>query len=210
MSHGRETGTVACIELIGREKAPEAVLGARESLVEDDFSKTVKEHFHMVYSVAWHIIGNADDAKDIAQETFLKLHRKYRKYSRNRVLRPWLYRIAVNTAIDHLRRRQRRRETSLDPELHGPVFSQSQIRTIHNMEIHRIIMSAADALSPKQKAAFILRDIEGMPFNDIAGVLKCSRSAARSHLSHARSRLREIIARNYPELLTGANNRSEQ
>lgn len=202
MGHGSHTAGVACVRIIERKKEPEVVLGNREQSQEDRFTKIVQEHFQMVYSVAWRIIGNAEDAKDIAQETFIKLHRKFSRYSRKKEMRPWLYRIAVNSAIDHLRKRQRKREIAFDPEIHGPNLAIHARQELDERETSNIIMNASQALPPKQKAVFVLRDIEGLAFDEIAKTLKCSHNAVRSHLSHARATLKKIISHQYPELLT--------
>lgn len=209
MGHGSQVAGIVCVQIPEREEEPEVVLGKREHSDEDRFTKTVQEYFQMVYSVAWRIIGNAEDAKDIAQETFIKLHRKFNRYSRKKELRPWLYRIAVNSAIDYLRRRQRKKEIEFDPEIHGPQFAIHGKQELNDRETYQIIINASEILPPKQKAVFVLRDIEGLAFGEIAKTLKCSQNAVRSHLSHARAALRKIIERGYPELLTGFNRKPQ-
>ena len=209
MGRGSEIAGIACVQILEQEKKPEVVLGKREHSDEDRFTITVQEHFQMVYSVAWRIIGNAEDAKDIAQETFLKLHRKFNRFSRKKEMRPWLYRIAVNAAIDHLRKRERKKEIEFNPEIHGPLLAIHGKQELNDRETDQIIMNAAQLLPPKQKAVFVLRDIEGLRFGEIAKTLKCSQNAVRSHLSHARAALRKIISRSYPELLTGFNRKQQ-
>ena len=209
MGHASQIVGAPCAEILEQEKKPEVVLGKREQSDQDRFTVTVQEHFQMVYSVAWRIIGNPEDAKDIAQETFLKLHRKFNRYSRQKELRPWLYRIAVNAAIDHLRKRQRKKEIEFDPEIHGPRLATHGQQKLNDRETNQIIMNASRALPPKQKAVFVLRDIEGLAFAEIAQTLKCSQNAVRSHLSHARAALRKTITRRYPELLTRFNRKQQ-
>ena len=152
------------------------------------FESLVREHQEMAYAIAYRIAGNADDAKDICQESFIKLHRRIGQYRPRHPFPTWLYRLVVNTAIDFQRRERRFQHVSLEQEKGLPgknPWSDQDFR----LSLDRILGD----LSPKQRSAFMLRDLQGFPLEEVAQILGCNPITARVHLHHARRNIRKRL-----------------
>lgn len=139
-----------------------------------------------VYSVACQIAGNRDDAEDICQESFIKLYRNIRAYSSNHKFTTWLFRLVTNTAVDHLRKQKKSRRLPVEAGL--PDRSQASDSDL-KLTLDRILKK----VSPKQRMAFVLRDLQGFPLCEVAQILGCSGVTARVHLHKARTRIRESL-----------------
>lgn len=150
------------------------------------FEALVEVYTAKVYSIAYRIAGNRDDAEDICQESFIKLHRNIRAYSSNHKFTTWLFRLVTNTAIDHIRRQNRSRRLSVETGL--PDRSQTGDSDL-KLTLDRIL----NKVSPKQRMAFVLRDLQGFPLNEVAQILGCSGVTARVHLHKARTRIRKSL-----------------
>lgn len=150
------------------------------------FETLVEVYRAKVYSIAYQIVGNADDAEDICQESFIKLYRNIRAYSSNHKFTTWLFRLVTNTAIDHLRKLNKSRRLSVETGL--PDRSQASDSDL-KLTLDRILSK----VSPKQRMAFVLRDLQGFPLNEVAQILECSGVTARVHLHKARTRIRKSL-----------------
>ncbi len=150
------------------------------------FESLVEAYKAMVYSVAYQISGNADDAEDICQESFVKLYRNIRVYSSNHKFKTWLFRLVTNTAIDHRRKQKKYRRLSAETGL--PDHSQTSDSDL-KLTLDRILRK----VSPKQRMAFVLRDLQGFPLNEVAQILGCSSVTVRVHLHKARTRIRKSL-----------------
>ncbi len=166
------------------------------------FRALVERFRGRVMSIAWRITGNAEDAHDVAQETFIKLHRSLNAIERDRSGASYLYRIATNTALDHVRKR--RRTVDIDsPEAaeagHNPGESSEQ--RMENRELHGIIVRLAEKLPRKQRQVFTLRDLEGFEMAEIADILGIANVTVRVHLARARLKLKRLLMKQYPDLV---------
>lgn len=160
------------------------------------FGELIALHERAVLRTAWRLVGNVEDARDIAQEAFLRLHRHLRRIEADRDLAPWLYRVTVNLGLSALRRRKRKPETSLETGLGngGELTSRpEQIRRSDAADARRLLVSVLDQLSAKERAAIVLRDLEGLDIREVARVLRCRRGTVRTHLSRGRLKLRTAI-----------------
>ena len=192
-------------DLIGRSAA-----GDREA-----FEELVERRRERVFWIAYHVVGDSETARDVVQEVFLRLHRSLRRFRSGGRFGPWLYRITLNLAIDALRRERAHRETaSLDdvreegPGGGPPSFRVSNLpagaespagESLRRREVRAIFASLSAALPPKQRFAFILREIEGMSTAEVAAILRTSESTVRNHVLQARRTLQEGLRRRYPE-----------
>src|SRR5215212_6186398 len=141
------------------------------------FEQLVKRKTSKVYSLCYRIIGNSEDAKDISQLVFIKLWENLQKYDPQYAFDTWLYRMVTNVAIDFMRNKQSRENavnsnlrlvrTSADAE-QGVVVQRKEIETVFN--------AVSSMLSPKQKAIFVMREMDDMASADIAKVLGCRES----------------------------------
>jgi RNA polymerase sigma-70 factor, ECF subfamily len=149
------------------------------------------------------ILGDAEEARDIVQVTFFKVWENRRKYDQRWSPNTWIYRIASNLAIDHLRSR-RSRERSTEPirqhlrQVCGGQ-SESDLAELHRAEVMTIFRELAADLTEKQRLVFVLREVEGLSSQEVAAAAGCRESTVRNHLFNARKVLRRELLRRYPE-----------
>jgi RNA polymerase sigma-70 factor (ECF subfamily) len=157
-----------------------------------------------VISVARRIVGNAEDARDVAQMAFLRVWEQLARYDETYSFNTWLYRIATNLAIDLLRS-SRSRERAHTATLHLVRQRESQTgsettRAAEDDSASRLFQRVAGRLTGKQKAAFVLREMEDLETAEIAAILNCGESTVRNHLFNARRILRREIEKLSPGL----------
>jgi RNA polymerase sigma-70 factor (ECF subfamily) len=160
------------------------------------FGRIVAEHQSLVLRTAWRLVGHREDARDIAQEVFLRLHRHIDRLAPDRDVAPWLYRVTVNLGLTALRRRRRKPESVLDDEGHTIALSAGrpeQERRGEAADARRVLASVFDRLSEKERAAVVLRDLEGLDVAEVAKALRCRRGTVRTHLSRGRLKLRKAL-----------------
>jgi RNA polymerase sigma-70 factor (ECF subfamily) len=159
------------------------------------FERIVIEHERRVLSVAWRLLGSLDDAEDAAQEVFLRAYRYLHRFDASRQLTPWLMRITVNVCRDLQRRSKDRRveeqgsvDTVVEPA-DGP------FDVLAGQERRRLLWNALDTLPEKERAAIVLRDLEGMSTPEVAEALDSSPATVRSQISSARLKIRKAFDR---------------
>ena len=160
------------------------------------FGELLAEHEKTVLRTAWRLVGNAEDARDIAQEVFLRLHHTLGRLDPKRGLGAWLYRVTVNLALTALRKRKRRPESSLENTLRlaaGGCARLEQERRADAADARRLLAPVLERLSDKERAAVILRDLEGLDMKDVAKALGCRQVTVRSYLSRGRLKLRNAV-----------------
>ena len=170
------------------------------------FRSIVDRYSQSVYNIAYRITGDSIEAQDIAQDVFIKLYQSLNKYDPHYSFTSWLYRIAVNIAIDHNRSNKRFRFISLENFINKPVSEDNFSRIEQNTEKNELkgaIQRLMVKLSAKQQKVFVLRDLQGFPTGEIAQILQCKPATVRVHLANARLRLRKELMQNYPELCAG-------
>jgi len=142
------------------------------------------------------MLGDEDQAKDIVQETMITIWQKLRKIRSVEVYRTWIYRIVMNKCYDHLRRRKRNPEFVADEKtwkLISDSICENPSKELENSEIARIINLLSERLSPKQKAVFVLSDIEQMSHDEISAITGMSKPLIKSNLHHARKSISEMV-----------------
>ena len=157
-----------------------------------------------VVSVARRIIGNPEDARDVAQMAFLRVWEQLSRYDETYSFNTWLYRIATNLAIDFIRS-ARSRERAHTATLHLVRMKESEsgnetTRAAEDDSASRLFQRVSGRLTGKQKAAFVLRELEELETHEIAEILECGESTVRNHLFNARRILRRELQRISPEL----------
>lgn len=168
------------------------------------FEEVVLLRRDVVVRIARRIVGDPEDARDVAQAVFLKLWKVLRRFDVERRFDTWLYRITVNAAIDHLRERGPRgmlQPLPDDPSTLAAVGDPGAAREADLGELRRAFLRLAAGLAPKQRAVFVLREIEGLETPEIARVLGVAESTVRNHLLQARQILRRGLLRDYPGLV---------
>src|SRR5262245_48581032 len=163
------------------------------------FETLVARKTPAVVSLARRIVGNGEDARDVAQMVFLRVWREIHRYDERYSLNTWLYRIATNLAIDFLRS-SKSREKAHGATLHlvrarEEATGAETVRAAEEERLTRLFERASRRLTGKQKAAFVLREMEDRDTKEIADILRCGESTVRNHLFNARRLLRREIER---------------
>ena len=138
--------------------------------------------------------GNLEDAKDAAQQVFLRLHRSLHQLDANRHFASWLYRITVNVCRDMVRVRARRPVVPLEEAGHCATAGGTE-DAMRRDEQMRLIYAALATLPERERAAIVLRDIEGIPTSEVARILGSSEVTVRSQISNGRVKIRKFIDR---------------
>ena len=162
----------------------------------NNFRKLVELTSPFAFSVAFRMLGDEDQAKDVVQETMVTIWQKIKKIKTAEVYKTWIYRIVLNKCYDQLRRKKRNPEFVADEKtwkLISDSISENPSSELENAEIARIVNLLSDRLSPKQKAVFVLSDIEQMSHDEISGITGMSKSGIKSNLHHARKSISEMI-----------------
>ena len=176
---------------------------------EQAFKELIERYQSRVASIAYKVLGNYEDARDVSQEVFLKLYRGIKSFDPNKKFFTWLYRLTVNASIDFLRSKRRRSyESSLEerPEqyLNIPIPNYNAVSMdFERKELRQIFMRLVEKLNPKQRAAFVLCDLQGFTADEVAEILDCPKVTLRWYLHEARKRIRIEIAREHPEYIQG-------
>ncbi len=157
------------------------------------FSSLVEQHLRRVFAVLYRIVGNRADAQDLAQDVFLKAYQRRQQLRDPDRAVGWLLRIASNTAIDFQRSRAAERQDQWDDsvELRSPGLSPEG--QLVRQEREKRLQRALRLLSPKERAAIVLRDLEGLSGAEVASALGCSQITVRAHIASARIKLRRIL-----------------
>jgi RNA polymerase sigma-70 factor, ECF subfamily len=136
---------------------------------------------------------NLEDAKDAAQQVFLRLHRSLGRLDENRHFASWLYRITVNVCRDMLRARAHRPVLSLE-EAGAALVPAAADDPVRN-EQRRMIYAALATLPERERTAVVLRDLEGFTTSEAARIMGCSEVTVRSQISNARVKIRKFVQR---------------
>lgn len=161
------------------------------------FSQLVERYQRRVVGVAQAVVHNPDDAVELAQETFVRAYENLAKFESRSSFSTWLYRIAANLAIDFRRREGRHTvlrgeeaENELDrlPSPRGNSFQETA-----RGELNHRINDALNELTPEHRAVILLREVEGLSYDEISDVLECPRGTVMSRLHYARNRLKTIL-----------------
>ncbi len=154
------------------------------------YDRLVAAYQDRVYQVAYRITGHREDAWDAAQEAFVRAFRGLRAFRGEASLSTWITRIAVNTALDVVRRRPPRALSAADGALAAPDVTDEVLRR----DQQRRVQQAITALPADQRAAVILRDVQGLSYDEIAELLRVPIGTVRSRLSRGRDTLRVALA----------------
>jgi len=149
------------------------------------------------------ILGDAEEARDVVQVTFFKIWENRRKFDERWAPNTWIYRIASNLAIDHLRSRKSRERGQEPVRQHLLKVADSRasrdLSRLQQAEVATIFRELSTGLSEKQRMVFLLREVEGLSSPEVAEILSCRESTVRNHLFNARKYLRQELLRRYPE-----------
>lgn len=170
------------------------------------FRMLVEKHQAFAYSLSYRFLLNQSDAQDITQEAFIRLWRNISRYRPEIKLTTWLYKIITNLCLDYLKSKhgkQSRRIQGIDTHrvIVEPAMADQQML---NVEFRTIVLKMAEQLTPKQKAVFILRDMEELEVKEVCDILSMSAANVKSNLYYARVKMSELIKKCYQEKKTEA------
>lgn len=210
-----KAGQRASIPAHGRDPNDdqELVLAARKG--NRDAFRTLFERYHRrAYALAFGVVRHQDDALDVVQDAFIKAHKYLDKFEGNSSFYTWLYRIVMNLAIDHLRKHRRVKPVELDETkldeggddaLLPRILGGNPGRALMDKEIRGRIDSALDELSENHRAVLVMRELEGLSYEEMAQAMNCSKGTIMSRLFHARKnmqrRLLDLVENPSRELL---------
>jgi RNA polymerase sigma-70 factor (ECF subfamily) len=156
------------------------------------FEQILRLYERRVLMLSWRLLGNIEDAQDSAQEVFLRAFRYLHRLDTTKPVEAWLVRITVNVCRDLGRHRQRRQ--ALAAEFKAPFTANvDPYADFESDEQKKMLREAIAGLPLKERAAFVLRDIEGLPTSEVAGILNSSETTVRSQISIARVKIRKAI-----------------
>jgi RNA polymerase sigma-70 factor, ECF subfamily len=160
------------------------------------------------------ILSDAEEARDVVQVTFFKVWENRTKFDDRWSPNTWIYRIASNLAIDHLRSRKSREKSHEPVRQHLRQVADGRahrdLSRLQQTEVAMIFRELSAGLSEKQRMVFLLRELEGLSSPEVAEILGCRESTVRNHLFNARKYLRRELLRRYPEYAGGFGLASEE
>jgi RNA polymerase sigma-70 factor, ECF subfamily len=170
------------------------------------FEQLASQYYRKVYNIAYRVIGNPEDASDVAQEAFERAYLSLPEFRGDSSFQTWLLRITHNACLDELRRRKRRKVTSLDEPMSvedGEMDRQLAVadeadgpeQTLERLEVQRVVQESISALDEEYRVVVVMRDIQGYSYNEIAETLGINLGTVKSRLNRARHALKEMFGR---------------
>ena len=165
--------------------------------------KEIFDKYHKkVYRIAYGVVRHREEALDIVQEVFIKLFRSIKNFKGKSHFYTYLYRMVMNTAIDHARKTGKQFISSLDDE--GSFEPSDELekgpeRILLQKELEERVKGAMEKLPAEQRAALIFRDVEGLSYQEMAEAMGCSIGTVMSRLHYGRKRIQELL-KDYVEL----------
>ena len=170
------------------------------------FESLVREAYRPAYGLAYRLTGNASEAEDLMQETFVRAFRFFHRYDDALPFSSWLYRIMTNAHIDLVRRRGKLRTTSLD---HGanegssgwevPDPDSAPDREMMRNAVDDTVQAGLLAMTAEFRTAVLLADVEGLAYEEVADIMRTSVGTVRSRIHRGRKQLRAYLLKHAPD-----------
>lgn len=157
----------------------------------------IQENLRRIFLQIYRVVGSVEDAQDLTQEVFIKALQRRDQIKDTAKAAHWLSRIATNTAIDFLRKTGRISMTELE-ELPEPVKvsrEESPEERVLRAEQRGHLEGGLRQLSERERLALVLRDVEGLPADEVAEQMQCSKATVRSHIANARIKFKRYLER---------------
>ncbi|MGB9595629.1 MAG: RNA polymerase sigma factor [Candidatus Poribacteria bacterium] len=159
----------------------------------DAFDKLFYKYRDKIYRTAFRMINNQEDALDLTQEIFLKAYKNINKYNFKSQFSTWLYKLAINVCIDELRKHKRSNEILTDEIPDDRRYSDTPEDIVLYKEQESLIWKALDTLKEKERSIIVLREMEGLSYEEIANILGCSMGRVKSRIHESREKLRKAL-----------------
>ncbi len=202
--------TAAIVDMPAVSRYPRQMVNSDEKAIlerirkgdESGFEELVKEHTGKVVGLAWRLVGSREDAEEIGQEAFLRLHRSLPDFRGDSLIGTWLYRTTTRLAIDFLRRERIKRKVfffrqdndSADPVDLASDNRQNPAQEFQSQEAMRSLRKSLKKLSSRQQVIFTLRHYEGLALKEIAEHLGLETGTVKAHLHRAVTQLRKELS----------------
>ena len=164
------------------------------------FGELMQAHQDKIYTLCYRMTGNAEDAADLTQEVFLSAWRSLSRFQEQSSFGTWIYRMATNASIDFLRREKRRQvlsmtmeEDSEERQAQVPDERYSPHRLLEQKEARQAVADALAALSPEHRQVLVLREMEGLSYQEIGQLLDLEEGTVKSRIARARLALRDFL-----------------
>ncbi|NCG22491.1 MAG: sigma-70 family RNA polymerase sigma factor [Rhodobacterales bacterium] len=163
----------------------------------------VEKYQGRVYSMVYGMLRNREDARDVTQEAFVKGFRNLQSFRLESSFYTWLYRIAMNLAIDHTRKKKRQAAAGFDEgiaarDLDGAIsdlhHGDSPSKSLERKQLMSVIMDALEKLPTDQKQVILLRELEGLSYKEISDIMEIPEGTVMSRLYYARKKLQKLLA----------------
>ncbi len=163
------------------------------------FEELVTKYEKLVYSICYRMFNNSQDAMDYTQETFIKVYKNMEKAIGKGSFKSWICTIATNTCLDELRKRSKKQTVSLDENFNDDNNTKyviadgapTPLEEILIGENSQILKDAINSLSDDDKSIIVLRDVEGLSYDEIAEALDLTLGTVKSRISRARKKLQK-------------------
>jgi RNA polymerase sigma-70 factor, ECF subfamily len=169
------------------------------------FRMLMERYRRKVFSIAYGMVRDPEAAMDVSQEVFIKVHRYLGSFQGTSSFYTWLYRITVNLSIDFIRKRgkrdmvdyddmlQRREPDDIEARITPTFLDTNPLKAIDRIELRKQISKAFETLTEKHRAVLLLREVEGLSYDEIARTLKVHKGTVMSRLHHARKNLQHAL-----------------
>ena len=157
-----------------------------------DWADVVARYADVVYTIAYRLTGDDEEARDLAQDVLIRLNKGLHRYKEGN-FEGWLYRTTVNAFRDRLRKRKRLREETLPDEPPGMRTGVVVEEAVQRQELHDVVQHALVKLPPEYREAVVLRDLEGRSYEEIAEILQIPAGTVRSRIHRGREQLRQLL-----------------
>ncbi len=178
-----------------REEPDKALVALAQGGAHAAFEELVRRYRNDVFALSYHYLHDREEAWDISQEVFIKAHRALRRFRGDASFKTWLLRITANRCKDYFKKR-RLKTVALDDTYGGqnaPAAAVGPDRAASARELGEAIDAALASISEKHRTAFVLREFEGLSYEEMSGVMGCSLGTVMSRLHHARKKLQAAL-----------------
>lgn len=167
------------------------------------FEELIESYQKKIYNLSYRIIGNYDDAADMAQEVLIRIFRSIASFKGQSSFSTWIYRITTNVCLDEIRRKKNKKIISLDEEIRmedGEIKRQIMSDDLQpdavaeQEELRSIVSNAINSLPDDHRLVITLRDIQGLSYDEISTVLDCPIGTVKSRISRARLALKKLLS----------------
>ena len=173
------------------------------------FSELVRRHHMRIFHTAFGMVGNREDADDLAQLAFIKAFQSLHRFKGQALFSTWLYRICINCCLDWIKSQQRKYDVKMDDEwwyrqADGEALFADTKRTdymVEQGELRDVLAHAMSQMPPIFRSVLVLRELNGLSYQEIASVEGCSVGTVKSRLFRARAQLRKLLRPFYKALV---------